>query len=129
MIQRFWGAVIGFAGIACRCATARATARSLWVAVAAALAPTRSAPPLQASAPRYFVIHDTSGPNFGGRSFPADINVSPKINNLRLFFCPDGWGRSHVVINRSGRMIVDHDFEIPWRETKFERAPRFAGAL
>src|SRR4051794_20485242 len=40
---------------------------------------------------RYFVIHDTSGPNFGSRAFPANIDHSPKINNLRLFFCPDGW--------------------------------------
>jgi hypothetical protein len=238
MIHCFWGAVIGFAGIACRRATTCVTAHSIWVAVASALALSLYAAPLEASpsckprrpkpiivlksmgpcafdpdalsfvgepqqqamcllrafdrsrnlaptltslppvlaervgsssglpsrgvlnallvkldlgrdfaaglwrpvshardndpeapAARYFVIHDTSGPNFSGRSFPVNIDVSPKINNLRLFFCPDGWGRSHVVINRSGRMIVDHDFEIPWRETKFERAPRFAGAL
>jgi len=82
-----------------------------------------------APAARYFVIHDTSGPNFGGRAFPANIDVDPKINNLRLFWCADGWAKSHVVINRTGGMMVGHDFEIPWRETKFERAPALAGAL
>jgi len=78
---------------------------------------------------RYFVIHDTSGPNFGGRAFPADIDVNPKLNNLQPFWCADGWATSHVVINRIGGMLVTHDFQIPWRETKFERAARFAGAL
>jgi hypothetical protein len=78
---------------------------------------------------RYFVIHDTSGPNYGRRPFPDDIDVSPKINNLNNFRCSDGWGRAHVVVNRAGRMLLEHDFSIPWRETKFERAVNFAGAL
>jgi hypothetical protein len=78
---------------------------------------------------RYFVIHDTSGPYFGRRAFPADIDVAAKINSLANFKCSDGWGRAHVVVNRSGQMLLDHDFEIPWRETKFERAVNFAGAL
>ena len=55
---------------------------------------------------RYFVIHDTSGPSFGRRSFPSDIDVNPKINNLAGFKCADGWGKAHVVINRSGRHAV-----------------------
>jgi hypothetical protein len=84
---------------------------------------------LDAPQARYFVIHDTSGPNYGRRSFPADIDVAPKINNLSNFKCSDGWGRAHVVVNRSGKMLLEHDFEIPWRETKFERAVNFAGAL
>jgi hypothetical protein len=78
---------------------------------------------------RYFVIHDTSGPSFGHRPFPPDIDVNPKINNLERFKCPDGWGKAHVVVNRMGDMLLDHDFSIPWRETKFERAANFAGAL
>src|SRR5262249_20412254 len=82
-----------------------------------------------APAARYFVIHDTSGPNFGSRPFPAHIDPSPKINNLRLFWCADGWAKSHVVVNRQGGMMVGHDFAIPWRETKFERASVFSGAL
>ena len=78
---------------------------------------------------RYFVIHDTSGPNYGHRSFPADIDVSAKLNNLGSFKCSDGWGKAHVVVNRSGRMLLNHDFAIPWRETRFEQAANFAGAL
>lgn len=78
---------------------------------------------------RYFVIHDTSGPSFGRRDFPADIDVSPKINNLSNFQCQDGWGKAHVVISRTGGVLLDHELAIPWRETKFERAVNFAGAL
>lgn len=78
---------------------------------------------------RYFVIHDTSGPNFGHHAFPDDLNVNPKINNLENFKCDDGWGRAHVVISRSGGMLVSHDYGTPWRETKFERAVNFNGAL
>ncbi len=78
---------------------------------------------------RYFVIHDTSGPNFGHHAFPDDLNVNPRINNLASFKCDDGWGRAHIVISRSGGMLVNHDYGIPWRETKFERAVNFNGAL
>ncbi len=63
------------------------------------------------------------------RSFSDDINVRTKINNLGSFKCSDGWGKAHVVVNRSGEMLLDHDFAIPWRETRFEQAANFAGAL
>lgn len=82
-----------------------------------------------APAARYFVIHDTSGPNYHHRAFPDDIDSTAKFNNLHNFMCADGWGRAHVVVNRSGDMLLDHDFSIPWRQTKFERAVNFAGAL
>jgi hypothetical protein len=78
---------------------------------------------------RYFVIHDTSGPNYGHRSFPGDVDGGSKINNLSEFKCSDGWGKAHVVINRSGAMLLSHELSIPWRETKFEQAANFAGAL
>jgi hypothetical protein len=78
---------------------------------------------------RYFVIHDTSGPFYGHRAFPDDVNTNPKINNLKRFVCNDEWGKAHVVINRLGDSLVDHDFSIPWRETKFEQAAEFGGAL
>jgi hypothetical protein len=78
---------------------------------------------------RYFVIHDTSGPRYGHRPFPDDINTTSRFNNLRNFECDDGWGKAHVVVNRAGTMLLDHDFQIPWRETKFEQAANFAGAL
>jgi len=79
---------------------------------------------------RYFVIHDTSGPNFGHRAFPEEVdNGNSKINSLNKFKCSDGWGKAHVVINRSGDMLLNHELEIPWRETKFEQAANFSGAL
>jgi hypothetical protein len=78
---------------------------------------------------KYFVIHDTSGPYYGHRDFPDDINVNPKVNNLQSFACTDEWGKAHVVLNRMGDMLLNHDFSIPWRETKFEQAAEFGGAL
>jgi hypothetical protein len=78
---------------------------------------------------RYFVIHDTSGPNYRRRAFPDDIDSDAGFNNLANFACSDGWGKAHVVVNRAGGMLVDHDFAIPWRETKFEQAANFNGAL
>lgn len=78
---------------------------------------------------RYFVIHDTSGPNYGRRAFPDNIDTSSKINDLTNYVCADGWGKGHVVINRTGDMLLDHDFAVPWRETKFERAVDFVGTL
>ncbi len=78
---------------------------------------------------RYFVIHDTSGPNYGRRAFPADIDTNSDINNLDDFKCSDGWGKAHVVVNRTGAMLLDHELSIPWRETRFEQAANFAGAL
>jgi hypothetical protein len=84
---------------------------------------------LDAPMARYFVIHDTSGPNYGHHSFPDDIDESPKLNDLRNFDCPDGWGKAHVFISRIGELLVGHDYSIPWRETKFEQAVEFGGAL
>jgi hypothetical protein len=82
-----------------------------------------------APAARYFVIHDTSNPNYGRRGFPADIDGNSSINNLKAYACSDGWGRAHVVVNRRGQMLSTHDFAVPWRETKFESATNFSGAL
>jgi hypothetical protein len=78
---------------------------------------------------RYLVIHDTSGPNFGRRAFPPDIDDTSRINSLDNFKCDDGWGKAHVVVNRAGAMLLEHEFDTPWRETKFERARNFDGAL
>lgn len=77
---------------------------------------------------KYFVIHDTSGPTYG-HGFPDDINTNPRINNLQSFVCSDEWGKAHVVINRMGDMLLDHELSTPWRETKFEQAAEFGGAL
>ena len=78
---------------------------------------------------RYFVIHDTSGPNYGHRAFPGDIDTEPEYENLADYACSDGWGRAHVFVNRTGEMLLAHDYSIAWRETKFEQAAEFGGAL
>ena len=78
---------------------------------------------------RYFVIHDTSGPNYGHRGFPDNIDTDPQYENLADYACSDGWGRAHIFVNRTGDMLVAHDYSIAWRETKFEQAAEFGGAL
>jgi hypothetical protein len=83
----------------------------------------------EAPTTRYLVIHDTSGPNYGHRPWPANIDEHPKINSLRNFRCSDGWGVAHVVINRPGEMLLGHELGTPWRATKFERAKNFGTAL
>jgi hypothetical protein len=78
---------------------------------------------------RYFVIHDTSGPNYRRHEFPIDVDDDPAINNLARFHCSDSWELAHVIVNREGEMLLGHDFSTPWRATKFERAVQFDGAL
>jgi hypothetical protein len=82
---------------------------------------------LFAPAARYFVIHDTSGPLL--RRFPENIDSAARFNNLANFRCTDGFAIAHAVINRSGGIYLGHDFEVPWRATKFERAVRFGTDL
>ena len=78
---------------------------------------------------RYFVIHDTSGPNFGRRPFPENIDEHRSINNLGRFRCGDGWEIAHVIINRMGRTMLGHELGQPWRAMRFERATRFGTDL
>jgi hypothetical protein len=80
----------------------------------------------QAPKARYFVIHDTSGPRLG--SF-ADINENVRINNLDRFICSDSAEIAHAFINRLGGVSSGHDFGVPWRGTKFERAITFGTSL
>ena len=96
----------------------------LWLPVTRANDNDPDAPPA-----RYFVIHDTSGPFLGVTPFPADIDTHRKINNLAGHRCEDGWESAHVVINRSGGMLLGHELAIPWRATKFERALQFGTLL
>jgi hypothetical protein len=76
---------------------------------------------------RYFVIHDTSGPKLGW--FPPDIDENPRLNSLDRFHCSDSFEIAHAVVNRMGDVFVGHDFGVPWRSTKFERAINFGLAL
>lgn len=77
----------------------------------------------------YFVMHDTSSPNFARRDFPPDIDHDPGINDLGRYTCSNHIELAHVFINRTGAVLVGHDFDVPWRATKFEGATDFAAAL
>ncbi len=82
-------------------------------------------------APRasYFVIHDTSTPNYGEAPWPRSIDTDERVNNLNRYRCSNNIERAHVFINRPGHILVAHDLAVPWRSTKFEMATNFAGAL
>lgn len=67
---------------------------------------------------KYFVIHDTSYPNFGSKKFPEIIDKKNwPGNRLRLW---KNTKVAHVFINRVGNSITSHDFSVPWRATKLE---------
>jgi hypothetical protein len=78
---------------------------------------------------QYFVMHDTSSPNFTRRDFPPDIDHDLGINNLARYVCSNKIERAHVFINRNGEVLFAHDFGVPWRATKFEMATNFDSAL
>jgi hypothetical protein len=77
----------------------------------------------------YFVIHDTSAPNYTTRAFPDDIDRDPKINNLARYRCANNIEPAHIFINRSGQILRGHDYGTPWRATKFETATNFGLGL
>lgn len=77
----------------------------------------------------YFVIHDTSTPNYGRLPWPRNIDEDPKINNLDRYRCSNDIERAHVFINRAGAILLAHDFDVPWRATKFEMATNFGTEL
>jgi hypothetical protein len=70
---------------------------------------------------KYFVIHDTSTPNYHDQPFPADINERGwRFNDLALA----SKGKvAHFFVNRLGESVAAHSITTPWRATKFERTP------
>ena len=66
---------------------------------------------------RYFVIHDTSSPNFKNAPFPDNINQSSwSGNNLS-----DAPKVAHIFINRVGESVTKVDFKTAVDATKYER--------
>lgn len=70
----------------------------------------------------YFIIHDTSTPNYLEKDFPAEINeASWRFNNLEM------WLKNpvaHIFVNRLGDSITTTPFNEPVRKgfgTKFAR--------
>lgn len=76
---------------------------------------------------KYFVIHDTSTPNYHDKPFPPDINDPGwRFNDLALA----SKGKvAHFFVNRVGESIAAHPITVPWRATKFERTPPDTTAL
>jgi len=70
---------------------------------------------------RYFVIHDTSTPNFRTADFPADVDADPGINKLSRYEDASN-AKAHIFLNRKGEIYVGHGFSTPWRATKIEIA-------
>ncbi len=69
---------------------------------------------------RYFIIHDTSTPNYGNQSFPGDINQeSWEYNNFDKYASGDK-SPAHIIINRLGKSVTRKSFNTPWRSTQFE---------
>jgi len=64
----------------------------------------------------YFVVHDTSTPNFVNDPFPSNINSADwPFNSFTKY------GRvAHVFINRVGASTTKVQFRTPFRATKFE---------
>ena len=65
---------------------------------------------------RFFIIHDTSTPNYKDKEFPADIDSGTwSGNDLKKTKAV-----AHIFVNRIGESISGHNFNVPWRATKFE---------
>lgn len=69
-------------------------------------------------AAKYFVIHDTSTPNYGALRIPTNINTAAwTFNNLDRY---TNRAVAHAFVNRLGDSITPHSFATPWRATKLE---------
>ncbi|MGH8051998.1 MAG: peptidoglycan recognition protein family protein [Arenimonas sp.] len=68
----------------------------------------------------YFVIHDTSTPNFKEQDFPGNINESTWDHNKLARWNKGENSKAHVFVNRLGESISPVHFSVPWRATKFE---------
>lgn len=69
-------------------------------------------------AAKYFVIHDTSTPNYGDGQIPTNINTPAwSLNNLNRY---TNRAVAHAFVNRLGQSITPHPFAKPYRATKLE---------
>ena len=67
---------------------------------------------------KYFVIHDTSTPNYGDQPIPTNINTSAwSLNNLDRY---TNRAVAHMFVNRLGKSWTGHTFASPYRATKLE---------
>lgn len=67
---------------------------------------------------KYFVIHDTSTPNYHDQPFPDNINEPDwRFNNLTRW---QSNAVAHFFVNRLGQSLAGHPLTKPWRATQFE---------
>lgn len=73
---------------------------------------------------KYFVIHDTSTPNFKAKAIPNNINDDTWRHNdvEERWKYKKGEIRNgpHAFIGRTGKVFFPIEFSIPWRATGFE---------
>ena len=69
---------------------------------------------------RYFIIHDTSTPNFGDANFPENINESRWSGNNLTQWMSAPLLLAHVFVSRVGSSVTPVDFGTPWRSTGYE---------
>lgn len=84
----------------------------------------RAAMRIGAPAARYFVIHDTSYPNYLAEPIPDNINeASWDFNNFTLHNPNAGNGpKAHSYVNRLGVSLTVNEFSVPQYATKLEKA-------
>jgi hypothetical protein len=69
---------------------------------------------------KYFVIHDTSTPNYGQLEIPSNIDsVNWKPNLLKIYKNAPKKS-AHIFIDRMGNSMTQNNLMIPWRATKLE---------
>jgi hypothetical protein len=68
----------------------------------------------------YFVIHDTSTPNYLTKPFPAEIDAPSWAFNALGRWKLGQKSTAHVFIARSGVSVTPLDYANPWRATKTE---------
>ena len=68
----------------------------------------------------YFVIHDTSTPNYKLEAIPADINDATWSHNNLTRWTEADKKVAHVFTNRVGQSTTTIDFSTSWRATKLE---------
>jgi hypothetical protein len=71
-------------------------------------------------AAKYFVIHDTSTPNYGDKAFPTNINQASWSHNTLKRWSENSNAVAHCFVNRLGDSVSPHAWTTPWRATKLE---------
>lgn len=69
----------------------------------------------------YFVIHDTSWPEYGPRQFGSELELQGTIVNDLARWREGEASKAHLFISRLGQSVKAVDYGTPWRATRAER--------